>query len=470
MFMNTHPEPPFRSILTVTELTREIKDLLEERFSGVWVEGEISNLRIPPSGHLYFTLKDEVSQIRAVLFRMQARSLRFLPEDGLHVVCRGRVSLYEKRGDYQLILETMEPKGIGALQLAFLQLKEKLEKEGLFLPEHKKSLPMVPQKIGMITSPTGAVIRDMLHIIGRRFENVHLLLYPARVQGEGAWQEIAKGIDYFNRQDPVDVLIIGRGGGSMEDLWPFNEEGLARAIYRSKIPIISAVGHETDYTISDWVADLRAPTPSAAAELVVKDKREIKKSLHYLNDRLGSRVLQILQEHRTHLNHLQKILGTPEKALEGLFLRVDEFFGRLHRQVYWTLQRHQERSGHLIRSLYLRSPIQRVAPQRLLVFEAQKRNAQSIRHSIEMKRERMNGLFGKINSLSPLSILQRGYSITRKLPDLRILRIASEVHPGDHVEVRLHQGAMLCEVETIIPQDSSPSSIQTGDPGKNTLP
>ncbi len=198
--MNTHPELPFRSILTVTELTQEIKDLLEERFSEVWVEGEISNLRIPPSGHLYFTLKDDVSQIRAVLFRMQARSLRFLPEDGLHVVCRGRVSLYEKRGDYQLILETMEPKGIGALQLAFLQLKEKLEKEGLFLSEHKKPLPMVPQRIGMITSPTGAVIRDMLHIIGRRFENVHLLLYPARVQGEGAWQEIAKGIEYFNRQ------------------------------------------------------------------------------------------------------------------------------------------------------------------------------------------------------------------------------------------------------------------------------
>jgi exodeoxyribonuclease VII large subunit len=273
---------PFRYILTVSELTREIKDILEMQFADILVEGEISNLKAPPSGHIYFTLKDDLSQIRVVLFKNQARTLRFSPEDGLQVICRGRVSLYEKRGEYQLILEEMEPKGIGALQLAFLQLKERLEREGFFDPSRKRQIPMVPQKIGIVTSPTGAVIRDMLHIIERRFENVHLLLFPVRVQREGAASEIAKGIEYFNEQMEVDVIIVARGGGSLEDLWAFNEEEVAKAIFYSKIPILSAVGHETDYTISDFVADLRAPTPSAAAELVVRDKREIKNTLRFL--------------------------------------------------------------------------------------------------------------------------------------------------------------------------------------------
>ena len=322
---------------------------------------------------------------------------------------------------------------------------------------------MVPQRIGIITSPTGAVIRDMLHILERRFENVHILLYPARVQGEGAWREIASGIEYFNRQRNVDVLIMGRGGGSLEDLWPFNEEGLARAIYRSKIPIISAVGHETDYTISDFVADLRAPTPSAAAELVVKDKREIKNALHFLGHRLESQMVQTLQENRTHLKHLQKILGTPEKALEGLFLRIDELFGRLQRRVYWVLQGYRERSVHLNRGLYHRSPAQKVTHHRLLALETQKRMEQSVKHSIEIKRERMRGLLGKLDTLSPLSILQRGYSITRRLPALEILRDAKEVRRGDQVEVRLHRGALLCEVETITLHDPS-ASIDQGKP------
>ncbi|OGP86814.1 MAG: exodeoxyribonuclease VII large subunit [Deltaproteobacteria bacterium RBG_16_48_10] len=447
--MDLNPKLPLRYILTVTELTQEIKNLLEERFSEVWVEGEISNLRIPPSGHLYFTLKDDFSQIRAVLFRMQARSLRFLPEDGLQVLCRGRVSLYEKRGDYQLILESMEPKGIGALQLAFLQLKEKLEKEGLFALDHKKTIPMVPQRIGIITSPTGAVIRDMLHILQRRFENVQILLYPVRVQGEGAWQEIAQGIEYFNGERNVDVLIIGRGGGSLEDLWPFNEEGLARVIYRSKIPIISAVGHETDYTVSDFVADLRAPTPSAAAELVVKDKREVKNTLSQLRYRLESQMTQTLQEFRTHLKHLRKILGSPRKAVDNYFLRVDELSSRLQRMVSWILQRYRERSLHLDRGLCLRSPEQKILHHRFLVLESQKRLEQFLRHSMEIQRERVKGILGKLDSLGPLSILQRGYSITRKIPALEILRDATQVCQGDEVEVRLHRGALLCEVKKI---------------------
>ena len=440
-------ELPLRYILTVSELTREIKEILEDRFPEVWVEGEISNLRIPPSGHIYFTLKDDTSQIRAVLFKMQARALRFAPEDGLHVVCRGRVSLYEKRGDYQLILESMEPKGIGALQLAFLQLRDKLEKEGLFDPTHKKPIPMVPQKIGVITSPTGAVIRDILHILNRRFENLHILLYPARVQGEGASGEIAEGVAYFNQRTDIDVIIVGRGGGSLEDLWAFNEEALARAIYHSKIPIISAVGHETDYTISDFVADLRAPTPSAAAELVVRDKREIKNILHYLRGRLENEVVQIVQEQRTHLSHLVKIFREPEKKIEEYFLRMDDLASRLRLLTSWTLKREREKQIHLCEKLFLRNPMERLKNLRLFILEDRRQMEQLIRHAIDIHRHRLGGTSGKLDSLSPLSILQRGYSITRKIPSLEILREAAHVQEGDRVEVKLFQGKLLCGVE-----------------------
>jgi exodeoxyribonuclease VII large subunit len=440
-------ELPFRYILTVSELTQEIKDILEDKFPEVWVEGEISNLRVPPSGHIYFTLKDDFSQIRAVLFKMQARNLRFLPEDGLHIICRGRVSLYEKRGDYQLILESIEPKGIGALQLAFLQLKERLEREGLFDAENKKPIPMIPQKIGIVTSPTGAVIQDILHILERRFENLHILLYPVRVQGEGASSELAEGIKYFNKFTDVDVIIIGRGGGSLEDLWAFNEEGLARAIYHSKIPIISAVGHETDYTIADFVADLRAPTPSAAAELVVRDKREIKNILHYLEGRLEYQMIQILKGYQTDLSHLKKIIKEPRKKIEEHFLRVDDLFNRLRLLFSWTFKRRREKYLHLSESLLLRNPIQRVKNLRLFISEAKKRVGKNINYSIEIQRQRIGGLLGKIDSLSPLSILQRGYSITRKHPSLQILRDASSVKEGDKVEVKLFRGTLLCGVE-----------------------
>jgi len=440
-------ELPFRYILTVSELTQEIKDILEDRFPDIWVEGEISNLRIPPSGHIYFTLKDDFSQIRTVLFKMQARTLRFLPEDGLHVICRGRVGLYEKRGEYQLILEAIEPKGIGALQLAFLQLKDRLEKEGLFDTARKKTIPMLPQTIGIVTSPTGAVIRDMLQIIARRFENVHILLYPVRVQGEGASLEIARAIEYFNDRMNVDVIIVGRGGGSLEDLWAFNEEGVARAIYHSRIPIISAVGHETDYTIADFVADLRAPTPSAAAELVVRDKREMKNTLRYLEGRLESQILQILQEYRINLSHLRKILIDPRKKVEQYFLRVDDLANRLRILFSWTLKRKKEKALHLNEGLFYRNPVRRVENLRLSIAEAGKRLGQNIRHSIEIQRQKVIGVLGKLDSLSPLSILQRGYSITRKIPTLKILRNAVDVREGDKVEVRLHQGTLLCGVE-----------------------
>jgi len=438
---------PFRYILTVSELTREIKDILEMQFADILVEGEISNLKVPPSGHIYFTLKDDLSQIRVVLFKNQARSLRFSPEDGLHVICRGRVSLYEKRGEYQLILEEMEPKGIGALQLAFLQLKERLEKEGFFDASRKRPIPMVPQKIGIVTSPTGAVIRDMLQIIERRFENVHLLLYPVRVQGEGAASEIAKGIEYFNEQMEVDVIIVARGGGSLEDLWAFNEEEVARAIFYSQIPILSAVGHETDYTISDFVADVRAPTPSAAAELVVKDKRDVKNTLQFLEVRLGSEVLQTLQEGRTHLSHLNKRLRDPKKRIEEDFLKVDDLFNRFLFLASWIVNTKREKHLHLYEGLFLRNPNQKVKHLRRFISETERRLLQNIKHSIEIWRQRLEGKMGQLDSLSPVSILQRGYSITRKIPSLEILRDSNQVKEGDRVEVRLFRGTLVCGVE-----------------------
>jgi exodeoxyribonuclease VII large subunit len=421
--------------------------MLELRFPEIWVEGEISNLRIPPSGHIYLTLKDDFSQVRAVIFRLQARALRYSPEDGLHVICRGRVSVYEKRGEYQLILEDMEPKGIGALQLAFLQLRERLEKEGLFEITHKKPIPMVPQKIGIITSPTGAVIRDMLHIIRRRFENVHILLYPVRVQGDGASLEIARAIEYFNERMEVDVIIVGRGGGSLEDLWAFNEEAVARAIYHSAIPIISAVGHETDYTISDFVADVRASTPSVAAELVVKDRREIKMTIHHFEDRLKAEMLQILEQNRTDLFHLGKGLTDPRKKVEECFLRVDDLVNRILLMSSWILKRKREKHLHLSENLGLRNPIQKINNLRLFISDNRRLLEQDIRHSVEIERGRVRGLVGKLDSLSPLSVLQRGYSITRTIPTLKVLRDAGHVREGDKVEVRLYRGRLVCDVE-----------------------
>src|SRR5512146_544692 len=312
-----------KRILTVSQLTALVKGVLEENFEHVWVEGEVSNLAMPGSGHLYFTLRDAGAQLRCVMFRASARVLKFRPKDGMGLVVRGRLSVFEPRGDYQLIVEYLEPKGIGALQLAFVQLKERLAREGLFDEAHKKPLPKLPQRIGIVTSATGAAIHDILNVLDRRYANLEILLYPVRVQGEGAATEIAQAIRDFNRYREIDVMIVGRGGGSLEDLWPFNEEVVARAIYQSKIPVISAVGHEVDFTIADFVADLRAPTPSAAAELVVRSKAELDAEVVALVHRLEQGMRHRLANLRGEVIGLARSLKDPTMLLGHLAQRVD---------------------------------------------------------------------------------------------------------------------------------------------------
>jgi exodeoxyribonuclease VII large subunit len=436
-----------RPILTVSQLTAEIKSLLERNFEHLWVEGEISNLRIPSSGHLYCTLKDESAQIRAVMFRMQNRLLKFQPEDGLQVVGYGRLTVYEPRGEYQLVLDHLEPKGLGALQLAFEQLKERLSREGLFDPARKKPLPSLPQKIGIVTSPTGAAIRDILQIIDRRFPNVHILLYPVRVQGAGAGQEIARAIDELGRTPGLDVMIVGRGGGSLEDLWAFNEEAVARAISRSPVPIISAVGHEIDFTIADFVADLRAPTPSAAAELVVRNKAELAQNLESLGWRLTRVVRTFLESRRERLSSLIHRLADPRKRLSDQRLRLEDLSSRLSTSAVQSLRQRSERLRMTTQGLTYLHPGRRVAEFSQRLAQLWRRLNLAGRSSLRSHRQGVEILAGRLQTLSPLAVLERGYSISRVLPSRQIIREASLLKAGDRVTVRVHRGEFTARVE-----------------------
>lgn len=442
-----------RSIYTVSKLTTEIKGFLEREFAFLWIEGEISNLRRPGSGHLYCTLKDEAAQIRAVMFRLQNRLLQFEPTDGLQVICYGRLSVYEPRGEYQIIVEYMEPKGRGALQLAFEQLKEKLAREGLFDPGHKKPLPFLPQKIGIVTSPTGAAIRDILQILERRFANIHIVIHPVRVQGAEAAQEISRAIEELNQWPDIDVIIIGRGGGSIEDLWAFNEEIVARAIFRSRIPILSAVGHEIDFTIADFVADLRAPTPSAAAELVVRDKRELAQSLQTLEGRLGLAMQDDLEEMKERLSLWGARLIDPRKRLADQRLRLDDLGGRLSNGTQQVVARKRDLFGMKWEHLMLLNPRRNVHEHADRLARLQKALGASLRAALSFYRQRAEGSMGKLQSLSPLAVLERGYSITRLLPSRKIVRLAQELQPEDRVEIKVHRGSFHARVEDIRERD-----------------
>jgi len=436
-----------RRILTVSQLTSGIKDLLESAFDEVWVEGELSNIRRPPSGHLYFTLKDEESQIRGVIFKQQSRLLRFELEDGQHVICWGRVGVYERRGEYQLILDYAEPRGIGSLQIAFEQLKGRLAAEGLFDADRKRPLPLLPQRIGIVTSPTGAVIQDMLHILRRRFENIEVLLCPVKVQGEGAAQEIAQGIEYLGEEGKVDVIIVGRGGGSLEDLWAFNEEAVARAIFVSPVPVISAVGHETDFTIADFVADVRAPTPSAAAELAVQQKRDLVRVIDVLTERLSRGMDRLLIRGREQIIGAQGRIKDPRRRVEDLRLRLDEYGGRLAQATLRTWRENRERAARSSQLLFVRDPRHAIRFLREDIDQLTKGLRGGMTAILDSKQKGWEKEGARLDALSPLAILRRGYSITRRLPDGLILRAADQVEGHGQVSVRLHRGELICRVE-----------------------
>lgn len=399
-------EKSFSKVLTITELTRRIRGSIEQEFFNIWVVGEVSNFKRATSGHVYLTLKDSSAQLQAVIFKSLASRLKFEIKDGMQVVAYGSVTVYDARGQYQLIIENVEPKGIGALQLAFLQLKERLEKEGLFDPCHKKPLPLLPKTIAIVTSPTGAAIRDILNVINRRFARVKILIYPVKVQGEGAALEISQAINDLNNMPDIDVMIVGRGGGSLEDLWAFNEEVVARSIYASKIPVISAVGHEINVTISDLVADKRALTPTEAGELVVPHYSQLKDALK----KIKARLLQVL---------CNKILLIRSR-LQGIKSRLS-----LKRQIDSILRLQQR------------------------LDEISQRLASVSKHTMEMKRERLLGLVNRLEGISPLKVLGRGYSVTTTVNDAPI-KSSDELELGAKVKTRFSRGSIISSVVEIL--------------------
>lgn len=402
-----------KHIFTVSELTRLIRTVLEDTFQDVWVEGEVSNFTKHTSGHMYFSLKDNSAVLTCVLFRSVNKGIKFEIENGMHVICFGRVSVYDKRGQYQLYVDKIEPKGLGALQIAFEQLKKTLQQEGLFDDSHKRPIPYLPTRIGVVTSPTGAAIRDILNVVKRRFQNVEVILNPVRVQGEGAEKEIASAIVDFNKynkvvskEQQVDVLIVGRGGGSLEDLWPFNEEIVARAIYASDIPIISAVGHEVDWTIADFVADKRAPTPSAAAELVIPRKEDLVVRLDELTDRLDGSIVGKI-----------KFLEDELKALSDSYIL---------KQPINIIEQYQQRVDDLTRNTEIRTA-----------------------HILDLKEAAFSTVCAKLDMLSPFKVLSRGYSITTDLTKGEVLKDADRLRRGDKVRTRLDKGSFIGEVKEI---------------------
>jgi exodeoxyribonuclease VII large subunit len=440
--------PPPRRVLTVSDLNAHIRTLLEEQFIEVWVEGELSNSKIWNTGHMYFTLKDPSSQIRGVMFRSALRLLRFKPHDGLRVIARGRISVYDPKGEYQLVCEHLEPKGVGALQLAFEQLKKRLQAEGLFDAERKRPLPALPRKIGVVTSLDGAALRDILKVLRRRYANAHIVIRPARVQGDDAAPDIATALNAIGRIPGVDVVIVGRGGGSIEDLWAFNEERVARAIARVPVPVISAVGHETDVTIADFVADVRAPTPSAAAEIVVSAKDEFCSRIDRLHGRLLAAVRRRVQDRsrRTHmLDSRPALSGFPGRvAMRGR--HAAELSHALARIVRADIAARERRVQALRRQLDTYDLGRRLAGIRTRLVAADGRLSSAVERRRFRAGQRLSEHASRLDSLSPLAVLGRGYAVCWNAERTAAIRDAAAVSPGDTIHVTLARGELDCEV------------------------
>ena len=445
-----------RRVYSISQLTDRIRSLLEERFFEIWVEGEISNCFVAKTGHMYFTLKDTQAQIKAVMFRSAIRYLRFKPQDGLRVVARGRVTVYDPKGEYQIVCEHLEPEGLGARQLAFDQLKERLAQEGLFDPRRKRTLPALPRKIGVVTSLDGAAVRDIIKVLRRRYANAHIVIRPARVQGEGAALEIARAMAAIGKVKGVDVVIVGRGGGSIEDLWAFNEEVVARAIAGCPVPTISAVGHETDVTIADFVADMRAPTPSAAAEMVVARKDDFCARI----DRLAHRVNTLMQG---RLHRARARLGTIESrsGYAGYAMRIamrgrraDDLSHQLLRAWHGQLGRRGRGYQRLRLALEQFDVRRRFGTIRTQLVAVDGRLRSAVDRQVHAADARLRGAAARLDSLSPLAVLARGYAVCWNADRTAIIRDAAAVERGDRVHVKLERGELDCAVTGHGPTDA----------------
>ena len=437
-----------RDIYTVSRLNSEVRSILEGSFPLLWVQGEISNLARPASGHIYFSLKDPSAQARCAMFKMKRLRLRFQPENGMQVLLRARISLYEARGEFQLIVEHMEPAGEGELQRAFEELKQRLDSAGLFAPEHKNPLPQFPRSIGVITSPSGAAIRDVLSVLQRRFPSIPVVVYPTLVQGDGAAAEVTEMLQLADRRGECDLLILTRGGGSLEDLMPFNDEGVAHAIHAMETPLISAVGHEIDFTISDFVADQRAATPSAAAELATPDRQELEARSLDLEQRLEGLMWQRWERCSEQLSTLQR---RHARLHAGLRLqqqqqRQDELEQRLLRGIKLQLQQQRIRLESIYSRFIAAEPGRRLAPLSTQATELGQQLLRSINSQIGRQQQQLSAASRNLHALSPLATLERGYSITLKLPDREIMRDLSKVEPGNELETHLSQGIIVSRV------------------------
>ncbi len=439
-----------RDIYSVSRLNSEVRAVLDASFPLLWVEGEISNLAKPSSGHIYFSLKDPYSQVRCAMFRIKRQRLRFEPENGMQVLVRARPNLYETRGDFQLNIEHMEPGGEGLLRQAFEELKQRLDKEGLFDTHLKQPLPGFPQRIGVITSPSGAAIRDVISVLKRRYPVVSVLIYPVQVQGDSAAKDIVQALQLANRRDECDLLILTRGGGSLEDMMAFNDEEVARTIFASKIPVVSAIGHEIDFTISDFVADLRAPTPSAAAELSTPNQQELAERYADLQRHLIARIESQQNTMEQKLENIRQRLYLlhPGVRLAQRQQRLDELELKINHAIQTMLRHSKQSAVHLQTRLLLESPAQRTEMLQHRTTQLLRRMRISASNQHRFLQQRLTAVIRNLNTLNPLATLERGYSITSKLPENKIIHSSTDISAGDRIETRLAQGKLLCLVES----------------------